>query len=351
MEPATIFHLKVNSLNIKELVLDAPSLQSIAWQGDELVDWAGGGTRISLSGKVVDSFCRFSEIFNASLISPSGRYAVIYTRFGTKGVVLHNGKMLREINRSYYCAEAYEYPVCLFQLRSGQEVIAHCPDEYNRIEIDDLKTGTRLTATALSRSPADFFHSRLSATTDGRYLLSAGWIWHPVDAVRAFNIEDALRDSTALDGKGVGIDVWSDEGASATFLTGQTLATYVPRVEDGDVTSNVIRDKPELAIHDLATGQCLSTAHPVVPLGTMFAMDASHVLDINAHPKLVSTTDAKVAQEWKHISSGSQVSSILVNSSTPPLSAFDPIHKRCAIVVGAKIHILVPQQPERWFGV
>jgi hypothetical protein len=54
-------------------------------------------------------------------MSPSGEFAVIYTRLGTKGLVLHRGKIIREINRSFYHADVYEYPIGLAALKNGRE--------------------------------------------------------------------------------------------------------------------------------------------------------------------------------------------------------------------------------------
>jgi hypothetical protein len=37
------------------------------------------------------------------------------------------------------------YPVVLTRLASGREVLIHCPDYYGRLEIEDARTGERLT--------------------------------------------------------------------------------------------------------------------------------------------------------------------------------------------------------------
>src|SRR5438093_13759071 len=98
-------------------------VRSLCWLGDRLVDWAGGGHQIGLDGEVYEEPVNYAYTFDAAIVSPSGRYAVIYTRLGTKGLLLDNGKIVREFNRSFYHANAYEYPVALFQLPDGREVI------------------------------------------------------------------------------------------------------------------------------------------------------------------------------------------------------------------------------------
>src|SRR6185437_17111881 len=45
----------------------------------------------------------------------------------------------------------------------------------------------------------DIFHSRLAVSTDGRHLLSAGWIWQPFDTVEIYDLPLALEQLRALD--------------------------------------------------------------------------------------------------------------------------------------------------------
>jgi hypothetical protein len=84
-----------------------------------------------------------------------------------------------------------------FALRDGREVIAHCPDHYNIIEIEEIESGNRLTSR--TGEAADFFHSRLQVSSDSKYLLSAGWVWHPWDTIQLFDIEHALQSPESLD--------------------------------------------------------------------------------------------------------------------------------------------------------
>lgn len=77
---------------------------SLVWDGDELVDWAGGGTRYSLDGTSVSARIFYAYPFDAAVASPSGKYTAIYTKRHTKALILRDGKLLREVNRSYYHA-------------------------------------------------------------------------------------------------------------------------------------------------------------------------------------------------------------------------------------------------------
>lgn len=172
--------------------------QSLAWEGDELVDWVGRGRRWLVDGTERAPDHLYGGCFDRALISPSGRYSATYADRLTKALIFEHGALLREIDRSYYMAESFAYPIALGRLPDGREVLAHCPKRYNVIEIDDLATGKRLTR---RRGKADdIFHSRLSFNPDGRHLLSAGWIWHPWNVVCIFDVARALDNPRSLDG-------------------------------------------------------------------------------------------------------------------------------------------------------
>ena len=72
---------------------------------------------------------------------------MLYTRTQTKGVLLRNGEeIVRQINRDYYHANIYEYPVSFARLRDGREVLIHCPEEVNVLVVEDVETGEDLAA-------------------------------------------------------------------------------------------------------------------------------------------------------------------------------------------------------------
>ena len=174
-----------------------PRPASIAWEGDVLVDWVGGGKGWLSDGTAKPRDRFYGGSFDRALISPSGRFSAVYAERQTKALILERGELLREIDRSYYRADSFAYPIALGRLPDGREVLAHCPKEYNVIEIEDLATGRRLTP---RRGKAeDIFHSRLSFSPDGRHLLSAGWFWHPWNAVCIFDVALALDNPRSLD--------------------------------------------------------------------------------------------------------------------------------------------------------
>jgi len=318
--------------------LNAPGIRSIHWLDDGLIDWVGGGTFIGLDGRVQPNRVNYAYRFDAAVQSICGTYAVIYERLGTKGLVLKYGKVLREINRSYYQAHRYEYPIAVLQTGAGRWLLAHCPDGYNRLELDDLETGERLSALP-SRQPRDYFHSRLRASADGRWLLSAGWVWHPWNTVEVFDIARALNDPSALD-EPVPLPRMEAEVCAAEFLPSGRLvvSTNAEDMDDPQERTPNSIGPTTVAVIDVASGLVLSTAQVQQPTGTLMALDASQVIGFYEHPKLISLVDGSVKARWEHIRSGTQLSSIALNHEDWPVIACDPDHRRLAVVNGEWVH-------------
>jgi hypothetical protein len=195
----------------------AAGILSLCWRGDELVDWVGGGRAFASDGT--------EQPASVSLWLPFRRRNDIagwplcrdYERLGTKGLLLHDGRIIRELDRSFYHADAHEYPVALFNDPEGRLLIARCPGQYCRVELEEAESGRPLTASA-DRKPSDFFHSRLAASPHGTRLLSAGWLWHPLSCVVCFDVARALTDPRHLDDRHdlpVSVNPGLAEGSSA----------------------------------------------------------------------------------------------------------------------------------------
>ena len=153
--------------------LTAPGAGSLVWHDGALVDVAAGWRRCQLDGSVpVSRYTGYGPGFDAVVIAPAADVVALVRGTGTKALLLEpGGKVIRELNRSYYCAEAYRYPLALFTLPDGRTGLVHCPEQYNRLEIEVARTGERLTGNQ-GRDPDDFFHSRLAVSPDGRFLLA-----------------------------------------------------------------------------------------------------------------------------------------------------------------------------------
>jgi hypothetical protein len=321
---------------------NAAGIRSLCWRGDELIDWVGGGRAFASDGTERSARIYYAYRFDAATASPDGRFAVIYERLGTKGLLLHDGKILRELDRSFYHAQSYEYPVALFQEPGGRLLLAHCPNEYCRLELEEAETGRRLTLSA-ERKPADFFHSRLAGSPNGKRLLSAGWVWHPWSAVVRFDVVRALADPHHLD-SGDDVSAYSrnvcfSEESSACWLDDDRIAMAASHEPEDSEDVEVDVEPPllprGLAVFDVTNGACLRALQFDQPLGTILAIGKHHILSLYRHPKLIELSTGKVLHVWIDLQSGLQDGSIvrgLKDDAMPPPMVFDPARNRFAIV-------------------
>lgn len=174
-------------------------------------------------------------------------------------------------------------------------------------------------------------------------LTAEEWLWHPVDAVRVYDIAAALVNAKHLDGAGLPLDAWADE-SSATFLGDGQLAVSLEGIE-ADEDSAVPPPARELRIFDLETGAILTRTHPPQRVGSMMAIGKDHLLTLHEHPRLLHIPSNKIISSWPGILSGTQVSSILVDRDQLPLpTALDPVNLRCAFASSDRIYALLFEQ-------
>jgi hypothetical protein len=328
-------------LNPRETIIPAHGVRSLVWAGDELVDFAGGGTRYARNGSISEGRVRWAFPFDAAATARD--FAVIYCRLGTKALLLKNGTLLRELNRSFYFADTYEYPVCLVE-RGGDVLLIHCPEDYNRLEIEDAATGARLTSRQSTAS--DFFHSRLSVNETGTRLLSAGWLWHPWDAVVYFDLDEALRNPQHLDSLDWSAPTPSHVGtvqeSSACWLTDSQVVLAGGDDDEQSNDDSVERTRRllanGLAVYDTSRRAVVSGAALGTPAGTMMPVGETHVITFYEHPRLVRLADGALEYEWHWLSSGAQTGSIM--NDTPPPMALDPRNRRFAIAQADGVHII-----------
>jgi hypothetical protein len=326
-------------IEVVETRIAVAGVRSLVWDRGSLVDWVAGGRRVRADGAIDEPSVRYAYTFDAATSLAASGYAVLYTKSGTKGLILCDGEVVREIDRSFYHANVYEYPIVPFRLASGREVIAHCPADYCRLDIEDLVSGELLTASGL-RSPSDFFHSRLAVSPNGRWLLSAGWHWHPLDAVYVYDIATALADPTHLDGRGLGIasDAWADE-CNVCFTPNGQLVVSVNGIEKDD--AEVADGLPaEIQTYDLERREKVACVQTLERFGASMPVGDRHLLALFGHPRLIDLQTGAVVRSWPHIKSGTQAGSLLVGCEPPPPFAFDPVGKRCAVADASGITVL-----------
>lgn len=324
----------------KQYSFNAMDVRSLCWRGNQLVDWVGGGRTFAADGTEQPASVRYSYRFDAATASADGRFAVIYEKLGTKGLLLQDGRILRELDRSFYWAGAYEYPVTLFNDPDGRLLLAHCPGSYCRIELEEAETGRSLTASE-DRKPLDFFHSRLTASPDGRRLLSAGWSWHPLDHVMCYDVPQALTDPHHLDDRpylSASFNPGSAEESSACWLDDACIAVAAsaePEQDSVEVDIGPHLQPRSLAVYDVINRICLKAFQLDEPAGTIMAIGQRYVLSLYRHPKLIDLSTGEVMHLWSELQSGLQVGSILSqldDGAKPPPMSLDPAGNRFAIV-------------------
>lgn len=313
-----------------EIFIPAQIVRSLCWVGDELIDWVGGGVVYSLDETASNPYVNYAFNFDSAVVSPSGRYAAIYTRLGTKALLLDRGQILRELNRSFYHANVYEYPIVLFQLPDGREVIAHCPEEYNVLQIDEIESGKNLTERD-TRDAQDFFHSRLTVNPGATKLLSAGWKWHPYDEAVLFDLERVFHEPSRLDHID-GVFPTVSEISSVAFLSAAIVAiSSYSDAEDWGEDNSGPRLKPgTVAVYDVSDWKHISVAPVHEEVGTMMPVGTDHVVGFYEYPKLIHLESGQIVHRWPQIKSGKQLSSIIHHVEMPPI-ALDPVNRRFAV--------------------
>ncbi|MFJ1755128.1 hypothetical protein [Kitasatospora sp. NPDC088134] len=276
-------------------------VKSLRWDGADLVDLVGGGRRWEPDGTFRDSGLRWGFPFDRAAVAPSGRYGVLWTERGTKGLVLdlRGPKIVREVDRSHYRATDYDYPIALGRLPDGREVLVHCPEAYHRIEIEELVTGTRLTAG--ERGSVDVFHAQLEVSPDGRHLLSAGWVWAPLGVGHVHDVAAAFEDASTLDGDGLfgphaGVDA---EIGAACWLDADRVVMASTREALG------WEEEPEfgtmqLGVWSVGQRRWLHRS-PIDRLTGALLARGSQVVSLNGHPRLLDAATGRVVAEWPEV--------------------------------------------------
>ncbi|MBT2564421.1 hypothetical protein J7E50_19710 [Pedobacter sp. ISL-68] len=322
---------------MKRQTIPTNYLKTICWFNNAIIDWASAGKQYTPDGKTDQLGENSFNFGDSAIISADGQYAFIYQKLGTKGLLLKNGALLREINRSYYCADVYEYPAAFVTLNSKTFLI-HCPSEYCRLDFEEVETGQIITNSE-GRNPADFFHSRLEISPNGKYLMSKGWFWHPWDAIKVFDIEECIQNPKLLDESefypNVGVEI-----ATASFIDDHKV--LLGSSDEEAINDELLKNLPpkHIAIWDINLNQISKPVKMNIEFGNLFAINDQYAWDIYGFPKIISLKTGEVVDEDRSLSSGLQNSSIIRNIEELPKVAFNQKTKQLAITNGDSIEII-----------
>lgn len=315
---------------------------SLVWQDDDLVSWTGGGRRWGPDGIEQKPEFYWGFPFDAATASASGPYSAVYQERGTKGALLGGKKVVRELNRSFSHAPTFDYPLALGRLADGREVVVHCPEDYNVLQIEDVAGGERLTAG--ERDPDDLFHSRLSLSPDGRHLLSVGWFWQPFGIANVYDTSLALTDPASLDGDGVlpSEAVTGGEVTAGCWLDADRLALATGSDEWYEV------DEEPLALPTRHLGVWSVSGHrwlhrsavPDAEPGVLLLPRGDQVVTLHGHPRLLDTVTGRVLAEWPEVGVTAKSRCYGGKTNLTPVAALHPDGSRLAVAQEESIALI-----------
>ncbi len=301
------------------------------------MDWGCAGTQYALNGEIKQLHkYHFRFKFDGAITSDDGKYAFIYQRLGTKGLLLKEGELLREINRSYYFANAYEYPAAFITIKKITYLI-HCPIDYNQLDFENAETGELITNIS-GRNPSDVFHSRLEISPDNTYLMSRGWFWHPLDVVEIFNIEDCINNPVLLDESTLSPDVGSTEVCTASFISDNKVLIG----SSAEIVDNENLDAlpaKHIVIWDLKTGKISTPVAINTEFGNLFAINEDLAWDLYIYPKIIDLKTGQVVDKDEGFDSGKQNSSIIHHRNNIPQIIYNRQTKQVAVSGENKIDV------------
>jgi hypothetical protein len=331
--------------DMKRQTITANNIKTICWKDDKIIDWASGRV-YSLDGTIMEFGYNYG-FADSAISSANGEYVFIYQKLGTKGLLLKNGELTREINRSYYCSEVYEYPAAFVTIENKTYLI-HCPMDYNQLDFEDVETG-ELVTNIENREPSDRFHSRLEISPDGKYLMSKGWVWHPLDVIMVFDIKQCIDHPKLLDEPqfypNVGVEI-----CTANFMDNRTI---IIGTSDLVLNEDAIDNLPpkHICLWDFKTDK-LSRPVPVKEgFGNLFAIDAYRVWDLFDFPKIIDISTGEIIEQDKDVNSGKQQSAIIHKSGHFPSIIFNRHTGQIAIKADAEIEVLTPDRLDDYVGV
>lgn len=322
---------------MRHQTLAADNPQTISWAGDDIVDWARLKNYGTASSQPQQIQRGFGFPFNRAITSTDGQYAFVYQVLGTKGILLKNGEQMREINRSYYYADTYEYPVA-FATVDDITYLIHCPVEYSQLDFENVETG-ELVTNIPGRQPNDVFHSRLEISPEAGFLMSKGWCWHPWDVVQLFDIRACLNNPFLLDKSEIRPSTYT-ELCTACFISETTILLGASTEEAMDDEAPLPVPPGHIACWNFIEDKYSPTFKVEEAFGNLFAIDEHRAWDMFKYPKIISLDTGEVIDKLEALDTGRQCSSIIHYLDLVPAIIFNRNTGQVAVKVGDQLELL-----------
>ena len=315
----------------REVEVEQP-LASLVWAGDRLFDPIGApghelgrprsGWRTSPKSAYFDlSFCnRAGSVFGA------------YKQLGTKAV-LFNSLDEDELDRSYYHADVTPFPIGFLSLKELDDTLVYAK-EYDTLVLASLRPDGQF---PLSPPVADFFHGRLEISPSGRWLMSHGWIWHPLSDIMLIDLDIVREDPSKLNSFETAM---MPEPEGCTFLADDSVVLApMPQNENYTWGEHEAQAKT-LWVVDPLTRKVLHKVAVDVQPKRMMALGTTHIVDFEGYPKVIELATGQIVLELSDLTTGtSREPWPCAVHPTVPL-ALDPGNNRFAFGEGKKVTIV-----------
>lgn len=305
-----------------------PEAATLLWDGDDLVD-VTSGVRIHKDGSISQRTHFSAYPFDRAIGLRDGDtlWSVAYANRHTKAILLKNGRVHRQLNRSFYFAHAYDYPIALARGPRGNILLIHCPADFDTLEIEDAETGSTY---ARKKIPEMEFHSRLAVSSNSRYLLDAGWFWHPVGGAWLCEFDELLcaNDQTP---QGHSFAFGAEIDSVAFLGESHVIVTSTDEVINEKTPQSGLGPR-QLGVWSISTSSWCSRLDLSSPTGAIMPW-RDWVVSFYEFPRVIEISTGRIVHSWDKIYSGKQLGSIDLGDPPPPPMAIDPQRGRFAVQV------------------
>ena len=180
-------------------------------------------------------------------------------------------------------------------------------------------------------------------SADGRYLMVCGWVWHPLDKVELFEIDECPKNPLLLDKAMISPD-FGTEINSASFIDNNRILIASSDEEPFDDEVLPILPQKHVAIWNFVTNEISSPVKVDCEFGNLFAINEKLAWDMFRFPKIINLETGKLESKMEEINSGLQVSSILVGDPEAyPQISYEKHTGKIAVKINSEtIEILAP---------
>lgn len=169
--------------------------------------------------------------------------------------------------------------------------------------------------------------------------MSKGWIWHPVDVINVYKIEDCFINPNWLDKQDYNFPDVGSEICTASFIDDiQILVGSSDEIIDKGNMQNL--PGKSIGIWNFHDNVFSNVTTPEFEFGNLFSINETLCWDTYKFPKIICLTNGQIVDKAENIYSGEQKSAILSDKDKQPQIAFDKQRKRLAVREKDKVVVL-----------